>query len=148
MLLLQPIAVTGTKEGLTSPQRGSLFRASVAITKLCPNSRMSLHHGDCIGADAEMHDIAKELGWHVEIHPPILNKYRALCKDADIIHAEYDYLTRNRHLVDAAPILFSCPKEMHEELRSGTWAATRYARKKHKKIYTFWPDGKVDLHHF
>ncbi len=139
------VAVTGTKEGLTAPQRLALFRASKALMQTCVLP-LALHHGDCIGADAEMHDIAAELGWYIIIHPPILQKYQAF-KIGDESRSPGPYLERNKDLVNESSVLFACPKNMFEETRSGTWHAIRYARSKHYKIYYFWPDGSVTMKH-
>lgn len=137
------VGFTGTKEGLTALQRGSLFRASRAIMNTV-STPICLHHGDCIGADSEMHDIARELGWRIQIHPPILHKYRAF-READLMIPEGSYLSRNETIVNASDVMFSCPKAMVEQTRSGTWHATRFARKKRKRIYLFWLDGTVTL---
>lgn len=43
------------------------------------------HHGDCMGADKQFHELAKELGATViVVHPPEDDKKRAFCK-GDII---------------------------------------------------------------
>ena len=40
-------------------------------------------------------------------------------------------------------MLIACPASADEELRSGTWATIRYARRKLKRIYLILPDGTV-----
>lgn len=61
------------------------------------------------------------------------------------MNPEGAYLWRNENIVKASDVMFSCPKAMVEQTRSGTWHATRFARKKRKRIYLFWPDGSVTL---
>ena len=93
-----------------------------------------LHSGDCVGADELAFKYAKKLGWKNELHPPTNPKYRAYCKG--YAHPEKDYLARNRDIVDSSKVLIAFPKDPDkEELRSGTWATIRYAKKRGKKIY-------------
>ena len=90
-----------------------------------------LHHGDCVGADQECHEAAIGLGYKIVIHPPSDPKKRAFCTaEADEVRKEFPYLTRNHHIVNETQVLVAMPKVIgKEELRSGTWATVRYARK-------------------
>lgn len=101
-----------------------------------------LHHGDCIGADAQAHQIALELNIDIDIHPPIRDDKRAFCKVCRTIFLAKDYLIRNHDIVDASDIMFATPFEYEEQLRSGTWATIRYAQKQHKTLYIISPDGE------
>lgn len=48
-------------------------------------------------------------------------------------------------IVDATAVLVACPKEEEgEELRSGTWATVRYARRRHRPVYVVRPSGRVE----
>ncbi len=85
------------------------------------------HHGDCIGADAEAHDIAREFSYGVEIHPPLESRKRAWCSSM-LVHDPKPYLERNHDIVDACHLLIACPAGP-EVMRSGTWATIRYARR-------------------
>ena len=60
------------------------------------------------------------------------------------MYAEKRYLERNRDIVDACDILIACPRTLKEELRSGTWATVRYARKVGKPVAILWNNGKYD----
>ena len=62
-----------------------------------------LHHGDAIGADAEVHDIAVELGCEIVIHPPTNETQRAF-KSATEIRAPKPYLDRNKEIVCATSL--------------------------------------------
>jgi hypothetical protein len=88
-----------------------------------------LHHGDCVGADAEAHEIARTLGAVVISHPPDKDDRRAFC-GADEMLPPAPYLMRNRAIVDSVKVLVAAPASDHEVLRSGTWATVRYARKR------------------
>ncbi len=101
-------------------------------------SRLQVHHGDCIRADAEFHEIALKLGAFIHIHPPANPSLRAFC----LGHASYPelpYLVRNRVIVLSTDVLLAAPKGRREELRSGTWATVRYAKKIGRPVVIFYP---------
>jgi len=135
------VGFTGTQSGMTIQQHNSLW----PLLKKLRTSEF--HHGDCIGADTDatmlVHDIG---GIIIHCHPPKNKSKRAFTDKLYIESIVYDakeYLDRNHDIVDATNILVATPKEFNEELRSGTWATIRYARKKHKKIYIIYPDGSI-----
>jgi hypothetical protein len=86
------------------------------------------HHGDCVGADAEVAKLAYKLGFIIVAHPPINEKKRAFCQFNHVVLRQREYLTRNRDIVDACKILVAVPYGP-EILRSGTWSTVRYARR-------------------
>ncbi len=103
------------------------------------------HHGDCHGADTIFHWVIEYThpGAELHIHPPEDDKKRSFC----VGHMTYEvkpYLERNRDIVNACDVLIACPKGEKEELRSGTWATIRYARKVGKPVAILWKDGKYD----
>lgn len=100
-----------------------------------------LHHGDAIGADAEAHDIAVELGIAVVIHPPANDKQRAF-KSAPDIRPPRPYLDRNRDIVRETTLLIAAPAEAAEQLRSGTWSTVRYARRLGRRIVVLAPTAR------
>jgi hypothetical protein len=103
-----------------------------------------LHHGDCVGWDAQCHYIARELAVDIIIHPPDRDDYRAFCEDANFWHKPKPYLMRNRDIVRDTSILLGLPRTMHEEKRnSGTWYTIRHARKLVRKVIVILPDGCV-----
>ena len=129
---------TGTKEGISQKQRESLESLIIRCK--------TLHHGDCIGADESAHQIAYLKDLKIVIHPPTDPKHRAFCIGAAIMWEEKPYLMRNHDIVDCSQILIACPKEERgEELRSGTWATVRYARKCGKKIFIVRPSGRIEI---
>lgn len=101
------------------------------------------HHGDCVGADAEAHEIAGDFLLPVRrvIHPPTDPKFRAFC-DGEEVLPEKDYLERNRDIVDWVQLMVACPGENDEVLRSGTWATIRYAEKVGRELFVIFPDGQ------
>lgn len=102
-------------------------------------------HGDCVGADADAHIVANKLGIQIHKRPCNLNSQRAFMAGGLVIAEPENPLDRNRKIIDDGEILVACPGELFEELRSGTWAAIRYARKINKAIILLWPNGKVDF---
>jgi hypothetical protein len=102
-----------------------------------------LHHGDCIGADAQMHSIAKRLRIKVALHPPINSFKRAFCQ-SDFIYSEADYLRRNHAIVTRTSRLIAAPKDFKEQLRSGTWSTIRYALRTGKPVFIVFPDGTIE----
>lgn len=132
------IGFTGTQQGMTDSQKRVI---STFIFKLKGNSEF--HHGDCIGADTDFHKIIVETYNKIIIHPPINSKKRSFCK-ADVILECKEYLDRNKDIVDNTDILFVVPSSKIEQLRSGTWSTYRYAIKKNKPIFIFYPDGTMN----
>jgi hypothetical protein len=113
------IGFTGTQIGMSDRQKEQLRWF------LKPGDEF--HHGDCIGADAEAHDIAREVGCRIVIHPPLDNKKRAF-KQGDKECTPREYLVRNKDIVDDTQTLLVAPKSDIEERRSGTWSTYRYAK--------------------
>ena len=147
------IGFTGTRKGMTTEQNIA-FRLILPL----PDDWHHFHHGDCIGADAQAHDIAKAAGWSVCIHPPKNGQWRAYCKldplpddgawDSLDMHdhmmPEENFLRRNRDIVDTCDRLIACPKEMTGAPGTGgTWYTVRYAQHMGKPVTIVWPDGTV-----
>ena len=132
------IGFTGTRRGMTEHQLSAI---NSLLSVLCADGG-HVHHGDCWGADTEFHELAREMGLRVEIHPPSNPKNRSYC-DADILWPEYDYLVRNRHIVNHTDVLIAAPGEDHEVRRSGTWSTYRYARSLGRRIFVVYPSGVI-----
>ena len=95
----------------------------------------TLHHGDCVGADEQAHDMAVALGLDIIIHPPADEKFRAFCVERVVeIRPPLPYMTRNRNMVSIVGMLIAAPAQQREIVRSGTWATIRYADKRHIPI--------------
>src|SRR5262245_4283430 len=96
------VGFTGSQHGMSVSQHGRLLST---LTNLAPRA---LHHGDCIGADAQAHALARKLGIRIVLHPPTNPSKRAFC-EADAYWGEADYLVRNRQIVDACDVLIAAP---------------------------------------
>lgn len=116
--------------------------AAVAVLLDCLVGDWWLHHGDCIGADAQAHELALDVGLLIAIHPPTVLRHRAFCKGASQLYPEKPYMDRNRDIVDMTSELIAAPATMIEEPRgSGTWATIRYARSMKVPVIIVFPDG-------
>lgn len=129
------VGFTGTQVGLTIFQMAHLDNYLRGLGVI---HKVECHHGDCIGADAEFAKLAYALGFVLVAHPANLKGKRAYSV-ANIILPEKHPLVRNHDIVDCTNILIACPKLLHEELRSGTWATVRYARKQGKIVVVIYP---------
>ena len=113
---------------MTAGQRESF----IAFLKMLPLHGpwiSELHHGDCVGVDAQAHEIAlpfSEDAFRIHVHPPSTNKYRA-GKLGHVNLLPDEYMARNRAIVECVDVLFVVPAETKEEVRSGTWSTYRYA---------------------
>jgi hypothetical protein len=124
------IGVTATRKGLSERQK-TFFREYISRGD-------QLHHGDCIGGDAELDRIAEEMGVERVAHPCDLAGQRAYC-DAEIVLSPARPLERNRHIVDGSQVILAFPSSRTEERRSGTWATIRYARKRGATLHIIYP---------
>lgn len=131
---MKHIAFTGTQRGMTTPQLSKFFDV---LAGLLPDW---FHHGDCIGADAQAHDAVRRTATLIHVHPCTLHGKRAW-RIGDAMSIPLPPLDRNRVMVDESVTLIATPGQMVEELRSGTWATIRYARKQRKPVHIIWPDG-------
>jgi hypothetical protein len=132
------VGFTGTQRGLSTAQAAALR------TMLAGWPVGYFHHGDCIGADAEAHAIARELGWKIVLHPPTIDTKRAhLEADCAIVCKTRPYLERNQRIVESTAVMIATPGEFEEQLRSGTWATVRLARKANRPLALVYPDGYI-----
>lgn len=133
--------------GFTGTQRGMTHKQKRAFGELC-YSAIDVdvyHHGDCVGSDEDAHNIMLwDTAASIIIHPPRDESKRAFCKGAMAIRPAKEYLDRNQDIVDEVDVLIATPGEYKEQLRSGTWATIRRARKKGIPIHIILPNGTVE----
>ena len=115
------IGFTGTQKGMNPSQTSQVRKL---LSQLMPDT---IHHGGCIGADKEFHDMASKLKIEIVLHPPII-KDRQAVHDADTVWPEKSYLERNKDIVESSDMIIACPAQRYEVRRSGTWSTIRYAR--------------------
>lgn len=132
------LGVTGTRKGANKAQK-ELILEIIDWTRV-----RELHHGDCVGVDETMFEIAKARHIRTVAHPPDKDVLRAFTK-SDEIRKPLPYLVRNRNIVSEVSKLVGVPSTMKERMHSGTWYTIRHARKMRCKIMTIYPDGTVRL---
>lgn len=117
------VGFTGTRLGMSQHQKEQF------VLKLYDLGIHEFHHGDCIGADADAHDIVRLFFPNVKIvvHPPYKTKTQAF-KTGDESRFPAPYITRDRAIVNETEYLIGSP-HCAEIIRSGTWTTIRYARK-------------------
>lgn len=132
------IGFTGTQRGMTEAQWAALWPLLLA------RAPGEFHEGDCVGADAQAAGMAREAGFRVVAHPPLVESKRAFFP-ADEWRSAAPYLERNHNIVDACEVLLATPGEFSEQLRSGTWATIRYARRVGRPLWVVLPDGTLQV---
>ena len=128
--------ITGTRSALTNVQ-------IAAITKFLAENFVEgceLHHGDCVGADAHVAQIAKDLGYKIVCHPPVESGLRAFFA-SDETRQPLTYFARNRNIVDETEFLIVAPYQNEWQSKGGTWYTHDYAKKKGKQLCVFYPIG-------
>lgn len=131
-----PVGFTGTRNGMSDRQKEHL-------RKFLENFASEFHHGDCVGADEEAHLIALEVKIpKIVIHPPAQRVLAAGCtfkyghaESQVVLLSPAPYIVRNHNIVEATQGLVAAPQTMQEQVRSGTWATVRHARKMHKFVH-------------
>ena len=134
---MSKIGFTGTRRGMTRKQR-------VLLEALLESDDGEFHHGLCIGADEQAHEIAIRQGYRIIGHPPE-NRFNAMTviEGFAAIRPNAPYLMRNRMIVKETDRLIATPGEMIDTLRSGTWSTIRYAEKLKRPVSIILPDGEL-----
>lgn len=134
---------TGTRDGMTEPQ----LAAVILLCTVKFENTGEFHHGACVGADSQLHNLVVENhSARIVIHPPTDTRYANVFEESERVEIlpPKPYLQRNADIVDATDELIATPKEFEEQIRGGTWWTVRYARKQGKKVWLVLPDGTVD----
>lgn len=127
------IGVTGTRSGMTPSQRAE-------VEMFLEQARgQELHHGDCVGVDTEVADIARDLGYTIVCHPPEIDDLRGFSK-YDVIHEPTSYFARNRRIVEECDLLLVVPYQKTHQKQGGTWYAHDHAIKRNKPVYLVLPN--------
>jgi hypothetical protein len=130
------VGITGTREGATEYQLKEL-RSVLAELK-----GTEFHHGDCRGVDVQAAAIARELGYKIVCHPPLLTEEQGYF-GGDEIREPAGYLKRDRAIVEETDVLLVCPKQMEWQRQGGTWYTHDYAVKTGKPLSIIWPKEKT-----
>lgn len=128
------IGVTGTRSGMTEEQFGS-------VELFLRSTTGELHHGDCVGVDVEVAELAKEIGYRIVCHPPVKDDLRAK-HASDEVREPLSYFARNRKIVDECDVLLVVPYQKTHQSNGGTWYTHDYAVKQGKKVIVFYGEGE------
>ncbi len=135
------IGITGTRNGMTEYQFNNISIFLTDIIKLYPNSTFS--HGDCIGVDVQVAEIAAGFGFTVVAHPPVGDELRAFHK-SHIINPPLTHFARNRNIVNSVDLLLVVPYQKESVFLSSTKGGTKYthdyAKKVGKPTLEFYPE--------
>lgn len=102
---------------------------------------VTVHHGDATGSDAAFHELARECGARVVVHPAMVRAHRAFCV-GDEMRRPTSKTARDRAVVDACDLLIAAPAGLDDEgPDSGTWYTIQYAVWARRPIVVLWPDG-------
>lgn len=96
---------------------GMRDHAYVAPDSAEPIAKYRFHHGDEPHGDKEGAALAETYGFEAVPHPP--KTWTAK-----------DLLARDKEIAAVSQLMIAAPRTDKEELRSGTWATVRYARKR------------------
>ncbi len=130
------VGFSGTRKGMTERQ---YFMVRTILLNV---GAIEIHHGDCVGADAQVHDFASDKGIRTVIHPPTNPELRAFCAGDEVLTAR-PYLARNRDIVDACTLLVAAPPDKYSG-RGGTFSTLRYALKVDRDLIAVYPDGTTE----
>ena len=140
------IGFSGTRYGMTLLQRRAVYR--VFRWYRDNRSAITVHHGSCVGADAEAHDIARMLGLAVALHPGYSDAERMASFAAECamlpgerVWREQHYLKRNQVIAACVGVLVAAP---HGERSSrGTNHAISCAVKLERPVVIVSTDGRL-----
>jgi hypothetical protein len=131
------VGFTGTCNGMTVAQRASVVEL---MRRIEPHE---CHHGDCVGADRQFHEIARTGPRWMVGHPGPDEGLRANC-DFDETKEVLSHLARNREIVKSVDVVIATPQETEHQNFGGTWYTIDHAIKKGRPVHVVWPDGRVE----
>ena len=132
------IGITGTRSGMTVPQEKNIREFFDSLEGV----GCEFHHGDCVGVDVDVAQIANDYQFRTICHPPIKDDLRGW-HESNEVRESFSYFKRNRNIVDETDILMVVPFQSEWQSNSGTWSTHDYANKHNKDIVIFFPDGQV-----
>lgn len=136
------VGFTGTRWGMTMQQKDAVHQMLKDLAALVRPGRVVAHHGDCVGADSNFHDLARDVNAYTIGHPPTSLELRAN-RTFDQVRPPLGHLARNRRIVLEAQVMIATPFESTRQTRGGTWYTIDHARKVGRKVVVVLPDGSV-----
>ena len=136
------VGFTGTRWEMSEAQKTAVYALLDELRGL--GCDLSVHHGDCVGADADFHIIARSLGAYTVGHPPDNAKLRAYCT-FDMTMPPLPYMKRNKNIVRSALLMIATPLEMTKHERGGTWGTRTMAINMNRPIATVLRDVRSSI---
>ena len=127
---------TGTRHGMTAAQLDAVIDLMRELFKL---DHVTAHHGDCVGADAEFHDVVNRVSFEtsvpsfVVVHPPVDDSLRAFCVASEW-RTPKNHFARNRDIVFDSDVMIGTPFEPVHQVRGGTWYTVDFAKKQRRPL--------------
>jgi hypothetical protein len=136
------IGFTGSRYGLTDAQGAALAAVFMVINRAAnwlPDQQLTLHHGACVGADAQAARLARLFGWQTVAYPSTLHEYRADTSADTVVHPPAPPLVRNREIAAHSSLVVACPRRSS----TGTWHAIRTAANLDRDVIVIDEGGRV-----
>lgn len=134
------IGFTGTRHGMTPSQREAV---AAIVEEVARGAAFGAHHGDCVGVDAEFHDLCRQnpLGV-IAVHPgPLDDLPNQAGRVGDSQHEPFPHMRRNKNIVMMSTVMIAAPFEPVEQSHGGTWRTVKMARKAKRPLVIVWRDG-------
>lgn len=138
------IGFTGTRHGMTFGQRVTVANLVSGLTHT-DDPELFAHHGDCVGADSEFHNIASEYGARVIVHPGPDGEHRAY-RLGFLVRDPLTHFARNRVIVAESDVMIATPYEAVAQQRGGTWYTIGHTLKTGKPLAIVFPAGDIEWH--
>lgn len=134
---------TGTRNGMTKEQ----WTAVVRLVRM--HQPTEVHHGCCLGADAEFHWIVRrELpSCRIVGHPgpDTLMQDHSVMADCDVLLPPKNHFARNRDIVEvSADGMIGAPPAEPLPAKGGTAYTVGHSWKRGRYTAVAWPSGDVD----
>ncbi len=136
------LGFTGTRKGMTYLQRETVRTLIIHLAETY--GWLTVHHGACIGADAEFHNICMNLPhkyvMQIHQHLPRDPKLRAYLQGG-LLEAPKDYDERNLDIVQASNFVIAAPLQEQPQIRGGTWQTIGFAQDAENLWRIVFPSG-------
>ena len=134
------IGFTGTRHGMTPLQRAGV---AAILQQVAGTGGFVAHHGDCIGADAEFHDLCRELPQSfIVVHPgPLDHLPNQAGRVGDERRVPLPHMRRNKNIVMASTVMIAAPFELTQQEHGGTWRTIDMARTAKRPLAIVSPGG-------
>ncbi|QGJ87931.1 hypothetical protein SEA_KILLIGREW_36 [Mycobacterium phage Killigrew] len=134
------LGITGTRNPISEEQRAWLGLAIAEAERV--------HHGACVNADEDSHDLALEYGAEIVVHPPtnerlMMPREKWYIRDRISVRPAKPYNVRNRDIVSECDELLALPDGPYRQ-GSGTWNTIGFALDARKPVTIVYPDGRLE----